>query len=247
MKKIVIRAAIGLVVLLVAAFVAAGLYIDTLVKKGVEKVGPMLTKTTVNVDAVSLSLLSGGGSIKGLVVGNPEGFKSPQAIKVGNAKMSLSPGSLLSDKIVIRTIEVEGPEITFETDFKSNNLNKILANLEEATGGPSSSDDQSKKLQVDNFVISGAKMSVSLTQLGGKSVTVPLPDIHLKDLGQGPEGITAGALLKQVFTSLESSAVKAAGSAGAEIGTQAVDAAKDAASTAAGAVKKGIGGLFKSK
>ena len=45
------------------------------IKKGVEKVGPMVTKTPVKLDSVSLSFLSGSGKVKGMVIGNPEGFR----------------------------------------------------------------------------------------------------------------------------------------------------------------------------
>ena len=48
--------------------------------------------------------------------------------------------------------------------------------------------------QVDEFVISGAKLNVTASVLGGSSVTLPLPEIRLANLGQNPEGITAAEL-----------------------------------------------------
>src|SRR6187549_3776815 len=114
MKKLIIRILIGLVILLILAVVAVGLFLDGAVKKGVETVGPMLTKVDVKLDSVSLSILFGSGKIKGLVVGNPEGFKTPNAIKMGTARVSIAPGSVFSDKIVVKSIRVEAPEITYE-------------------------------------------------------------------------------------------------------------------------------------
>src|ERR1043166_3801208 len=135
MKKIVVRLLIGLAVLMLLAALATHLFLDGAIKRGVETIGPELTKVDVKLDAVSLSVLSGAGKLKGLVVGNPEGFKMPSAIQVGTASIGLQPGSVLADKVVIKSVLVEAPEITFETDLKGNNLSKILSNLQAATGG----------------------------------------------------------------------------------------------------------------
>jgi hypothetical protein len=196
MKKTLIRVGLVLVVLVVVALVAVTLSLDKIIKKGVETVGPQLTQVTIKLDSVSLSLLSGGGSLKGLHVGNPQGYKTPSAIELGLASLSLKPSSLLSDKIVVRSIKVEGPEITFEGDLKGNNISKILENVEAATGGsgdapatkpePAPASGPGKKLQVDEFVITGGKIKLSTSLLAGRTITVPLPNIRLTDLGTGP-------------------------------------------------------------
>src|SRR5439155_11459191 len=129
------RVLIALVLVVLLGALAVRLFLDAAIKRGAETIGPKLTQTDVKLDAVSLSLLSGSGKIKGLVVGNPEGFKTPSAITVGTASLAVKPASLLSDKVLIQSINVQGPEITFETDLRANNLSKIRANLEAAGGG----------------------------------------------------------------------------------------------------------------
>jgi hypothetical protein len=135
MKKLIIRVLIALVVVILLAVLAVSLFLDGAIKRGVGTFGPRLTKVDIKLQSVSLPLLSGSGTIKSLVVGNPEGFKTPSAITVGEATVALKPGSLLSDKIVIKSIKLEAPEITFETDLRQNNLSKILSNVQETTGG----------------------------------------------------------------------------------------------------------------
>src|SRR5881409_3710652 len=125
MKKIIVRLLILLLVLLVLAAVAVYLFLDSAVKRAVETMGPNLTKVPVKLDYVNVSLLTGSGKIRGLVVGNPEGYKSPSAIRVGAGSLALKPASLLSDKVVIEAINLQGPEVTFETDLTQNNLSKI--------------------------------------------------------------------------------------------------------------------------
>jgi uncharacterized protein involved in outer membrane biogenesis len=226
----------------------------------VETFGPKLTKVDIKLQSVSLSLFSGSGGIKGLVVGNPEGFKTPSAISVGTATVALKPGSLLSHKIVIKSIKVQGPEITYETDLKHNNLSKILSNVQEATGGggqepakptepaPPKEAKPAKTLEVDDFVISGGRIHVSVTTLGGQAATIPLPDIHLQGLGTGPEGITPAELTKRVLEAIKDSVQKASSGAVNDIGKGAIYFTKDAGGLGTNAVDKvtkGLGGFLK--
>src|SRR5262245_10901060 len=132
MKKILLRTLIVLVVLVIVAVVVIGLTLDSAIKKGVETFGPQLTQVSIKLDSVKVSIFSGSGGVKGLVVGNPEGYKTAHAINVGSADLGLSPGSLLSDKIVIKRVHVESPEITFEGSLSGNNLSKILDNVNAA-------------------------------------------------------------------------------------------------------------------
>src|SRR2546425_10219166 len=106
MKKIIVRLFIALLVLVALAVLAVHLFLDSAVKRAVETIGPDLTKVQVKLESVNLSLLSGSGKLSGLVVGNPEGYKTPTAIRVGTASIALQPASLLSDKIIVQSINV---------------------------------------------------------------------------------------------------------------------------------------------
>ena len=122
-KKILLFGGIGLLVLIVVAVIVVGLFLGKIVKAGMEAVGPKITQTTLTVDAVDVSLLTGSATVKNLVIGNPQGYKAPSAISVGLAAVSVSSMSVLSDKIVVKSIRVESPEITFEGNpFGANNL-----------------------------------------------------------------------------------------------------------------------------
>jgi uncharacterized protein involved in outer membrane biogenesis len=261
MKKLIIRVLLGIVVLLILVVLAIGLFLDAGIKRGVETFGPRLTKVDVKLDSVSIGLLSGSGKIKGLVIGNPEGYKSPTAITVGAASLSLSPGSLLSDKVVIKSINLKAPEITFETDFHGNNLSKIRSNVNESMGATNAPAAQAKKpeqaqkaqaaqagkkLEVDEFVITGAKLHVAVTALGGEAATVTLGDIHLKDLGTGPDGITAAELTSVVLKAIEDQAVQVAASVTGNLKNAAKNLGKSATNSL-GNIGKSLGDLFKKK
>jgi hypothetical protein len=258
MKKILVRVGIGLVVLIIVVVLAVHFFLDSAVKRGVETIGPKMTKVDVTLDAVHISLLSGSGKIKGLIVGNPEGCKTPHAISIGTAALALKPGTLLADKLVITSINVEAPEITFEGGLHGNNLSKILANLNESSSGPGGTNisgatpkeqkKAGKKLEVDDFTITGAKLNASISELGGKTMTIPLPTIHLANLGTGPDGITAAELTKQVISAIEKQAVEAVSGEAGNLGKAAGNLTKGLGKNAGGAasnITRGLGNLFK--
>ncbi len=264
MKKLIIKLIVAVVVVLVLAVVVSIFYLGSIVKKGVETVGPTITKTDMKVGSVTVSLLSGHAKVTDLVIGNPDGFKTESAIKMGLVSATVQPASVFSDKIVVKSIVVQGPEITYEGSLSGgSNLKKLLDNVEAATGGDKSAPKEkpdtgekkpAKKLQVDEFVLTDAKIHVSLKELGGKSATVPLPVIHLTDLGKGSEGITPAELTQKVLTAVLDGSIKAAGSAVTDLGKGATEAVKKAAGEAGktageavGKATKSVTDLFKKK
>ena len=265
MKKIVLIVAAIAAVCLIALVVILTLSLGSIIKKGVETVGPQITKTEMKLAGASVSVLSGSGALKGFVLGNPEGYKTSAAIKFGEASVGVRPGSVLSDKMHVTHVRIVAPEITFEgTLGTKNNLSKIMENVEAATGGADAGTKTadkpktepagrgaSKKLQVDDFLISGAKVNVSMTMLGGKALIVTIPDIHFTALGTGPEGITAGELTKKVLSQITTETLKAVEKAVTDLGKQATDIIKAAtgkdATNSLDKAAKGIGDLFKKK
>jgi uncharacterized protein involved in outer membrane biogenesis len=246
LKKIILWAVIGLLVLVIAAAILVGLFLGRIVKYGVETVGPKLTQTTIKLDSVDLSLLTGSARVKGLVVGNPKGYKAPNAISVGSAVVSFKPMSVLSDKIILKYVNVEAPEITFEGNpLGQNNLKKILGNVNAAVASLQAAAaakeppraaglaKPGKKLEVDEFRITGARVRL------GTGITIPLQDIEFHDLGRGPDGITPAELTKYVLVEVVSDTIKAVSSA-TNIGRQAGKVLGEGFK----AIKKGIGDLF---
>jgi len=244
MKKLFFTLGIILVVLIVAGGIVLGFFLGPIVKTGMETIGPKITQVSVKVDAVNLSLLTGSAEIKNLTVGNPEGYKAPQAIHIGSAAVGINPLSVFSDKIVIRSVRVEGPEITFEGNpFSGNNLNTILKNVNAASksGGPATTNAAAKtaqkppkKLEVDEVLITGAKVNFN-------GATLPLPDIHLTNLGKGSDGITPADLTRRVLDAITTATVKAVVGAASNVG-------KGVEKSLSGSVSnlgKSLGGLFK--
>ena len=255
MKKLIKLIFILLVVVIIAAALAIHFFLDGAVKKAVETIGPQVTKVDVKLDSVGIFILAGSGKIKGLVLGNPEGFKSKSSISLGKVSLALNPTSLLSDKIVVRSIAVESPEITFEQTLSGNNLVALRKGLDSGGGekekakepakGQTKEQTSGKKIQVDDFLIKGGKVHVfaKLPALGEKTATVSLPEIHLKDLGAGTDGMTPAELSKKVLDVLLSESLKTAEKAVADLAKGAVIMGTNLGTNATGRVGKTLEGV----
>lgn len=271
MKKIILIIFLVVVVLLVAGVLIVGTHLGAIVKAGLETAGPKITQTTLKVDSVNLSLLGGSAGVNGLVLGNPEGFTTPQAISIGKAAVSLTPASILSDKIIIHSVEIRDAEITFEGSLLgANNLSKLMDNVNAATASAAGTNAPAattssagekkpgKKLEVDDLLIAGAKVHASVSGIPGmktQELDVTIPDIHFTDLGKGTNVITAAELTQKILGEIKADTGKALATAvtglGKNISAAAKNAVQDAASgaltNAGGSVeqlKKGLGGLL---
>lgn len=253
MKKLIVRLVLVVVVLVILALVGVVMFLGPIVKAGVEKVGPRVAKVPVKLDSANISVFSGSGELKGFSLGNPQGYKNPEAIKVGSMSLSIAPGSLLSDKKHIRSIKVESPEINYEADLQGGNLGKILDSVNTTaeadkktpsgggSGGGSGGSGGGTKLQVDELVITGAKVHVGAAIVG--ATTVSIPDIRLEKLGEGPDGITPAELSQFVLKLIVAETSKAvAGSTG-----KLQEALKSGDTESIKKAATGIGDLFKKK
>jgi hypothetical protein len=243
----------------IGVVLAGAFFLDSIVERGVETVGPQITKTDMKLDGVSLSALSGSGTLKGFTLGNPEGFKSASAMKVGQVEVGLKPMSVLADKVHVTHVRIIAPEITFEAtglNVRANNLSKILENVQgvaSTTGSstntapaPPAESGPAKKLQVDDFLLSGARVQVTSTSLPGQTYNVTIPDIHFTNLGTGPDGITAAELTKRVMDELVPAIIAAAQQVVGDLGKGATDLIKSGGENP-GVTLNSVTNLFKKK
>lgn len=213
MSKLIKGIVIGVPVLIVAAIIILFFSFNSIVKNGVEALGPKVLGADVVLEEVNISIFSGKGQLKGTIIGNPEGFHTENAFKLGEVRVAVDIASILSDKIVIDEIVIDAPEITYETSGGKNNIEALLENINDfvgkSEGGAAeskgdASEESGKKVQINDLVISNAKVNMSATLFKGKKLTLPLADIHLKDIGKDEEGASTSDVIKEVFAELNS-------------------------------------------
>lgn len=225
------------------------------VKKGVETFGPKVTQTSVTLESANLSVLSGSGTLKGLNVGNTEGFKSENIFALGQIDIKVDTASVFSDKIIIDEIIINSPEISYEKTLTSSNVKELLKNVEEFTGpndgpGPDPASDTGAKTQVviRKLVVEEGTVYVGAMGIGQ---TVKLPRIEMNDIGEGGAQITIAEAINLVLSKVLTNIGPAIANAG-ELGKAAADALKtqglekvgQATDEAGEAVKDGLNKLF---
>ncbi|MBN2178421.1 MAG: AsmA family protein [Deltaproteobacteria bacterium] len=208
MKKVLIAGVVIIVVIVGIIFLTLS-NLGPIVKKAVNTVGPNITKTDVIVADVSVSLLSGEAKVKDFFLGNPKGFKSAQAMRVGSVYVDIDESSITKNPIIINKIEIIAPEITYEKIKGSDNFQALLKNVQssanaekKAQSKPESKEGEAKKIVINNVIVKDGKVNLTMAALGGKEVTAPLPDIHLKDIGKEKQGATPAEAFEKIFASL---------------------------------------------
>jgi uncharacterized protein involved in outer membrane biogenesis len=199
MKKLFILGGIIVVVIIAAALLMVG-NINTIIKKGVEKGGPVLLMAPVTLNNVDIDLKSGAGQFQGLHIGNPAGYNTAYAFRLGKLKIGLDVKSVTSDKIHIREIIIDSPRITFEQNVGGkSNLVQLQENIKSFTASEnkepkSNNDSKGKKIQIDYVKFSNANINVSMDVLKGEKLTVPIRPFELKNIGKNKDTTVADAM-----------------------------------------------------
>ena len=221
-KKLGITLAVLLLLIAGAAYYLFS-NLNSLIKAAIEKYGSAATQTEVSVDSVHLSLTSGTGSISGISIGNPAGFSSNQALTLGQAAVQVDTSSIAGNgPIVIDNVTIAQPHVIYEVKGlgDGSNLQTIQHNVQAYAGGggaqPASQQQggsPGRKEIIKELYVTGGQISVAAPALSGRSLTVPLPEIHLTNIGQNSGGATAAEIANQVLGAITSEATKAGSSA----------------------------------
>ena len=201
---------------------------DALVKQAIERYGPQITGVTLTVKSVDFEPAQGKGAITGLQLGNPPGYKSPRAFTLGEMHLEIDFSTLASDVVHLKVVSLNAPVITYERGPGGDNLSAIQKHIEAKTGGPGKTDSSAeKKFVIDNLYVRNAKVQY------GESVSLPMPDLHLRDVGKKSNGASSGEIVKEVWTAMTHSAT--------DLASRAAEGVKEGAKSAV----EGVRGLFK--
>lgn len=242
MKKAVWITLTSVLVLAVGGYIFRQFFLGSVVKAGVNKFGPGITQTKVQLDAAHISSLSGAGTLTGLNVGNPKGWTEQDAFRLGRIHIDLEPFSILGDHIVINEIIIDQPEFLYETKIVASNVGDLLKNIEQSLGQPGTDakDKSGKplKIVIKKFVLRDGMVKLGL---GGAAMTLPMPPISMTDIGTAEGGITPGQVVAAVMRSVTGSIVSATTQAMTKINST-FGAAADTVTGAANAIKGLLGG-----
>jgi hypothetical protein len=217
LKKILIASCISILVFLILIYV----FLGHIVKSSVETVVPKITGTPVKMESCSFSMLTGKMEVKNFIIANPEGFKTEYAFRLGSIVVDINMDTLFSKKIVIDEIRIDDTQIIYEQGLTTSNLSEIKSNIDKFVKKDKQKEEKAetqekagggKKIQINNFYFNGASVSLSAVLLQGQKATMPITDIHLKDIGEEEKGASTGEVADEIFTAIYTSAGKVAGS-----------------------------------
>jgi len=200
------RPILAVVILLLVAL-AASVYwlsenLERMVARTIEDVGSELTGTRVSVSSVSLDLSEGRGSVSGLRVGNPRGFSSDDAFRLGNISVEIDPASVTGSPISIREVRIAAPEVLFEVnEIGKANVNELRRALAEPGGSGEGEggapDEAGPRIAIGRLVFEAGRIRSDTTVLGGERREVALPSLTMRRLG-GSRGATPDELGRKI-------------------------------------------------
>ncbi len=123
---------IVLIAIVVLYFVFSSL--DSLIVAAVEKFGSQITQTEVRLKEAKVSVTSGEGALRGLSMGNPKGFKTGNALRLGEISLKLDVGTVTKDPVVIKEIVISAPQVTYEFGPNGSNIDAIKRNINAYVG-----------------------------------------------------------------------------------------------------------------
>lgn len=207
MKKMVLAAVLFLAISFGFAIYYVLSSLDGMVKTAIETYGSQATDTTVLVDSVQIVLKDGSGAIRGLTVGNPQGFATPQAFSLGQVATQIDLKSLSEEVTVIEHIIVQAPEVFFElNEAGKTNLGMLKQNLSSARSGTSASSSANRdsgaepKFIIRKLLFTDGNIHARAVALN-QDYELKLPRIEMSNLG-GKNGATPKQIAEQVLKTL---------------------------------------------
>ena len=208
-----------LLVLLLIAVGVAYYYAGHIVKTAVEEFVPEITKTSVKLNDVDISLLKGRVALNGLSIGNPDGYGAKEAFGLKNIVVTFDPKTITENKIVINQILIEGTHVSAEATYQNgkissnltdlqNNVNAYLAKSSspaETKKETTPSSTSSKQVVIRDLQINDSSLTVGIMK---QTIDIPLPNIQQKNIGEQKKKMTWKDTIAYIFNLITTESVK---------------------------------------
>ena len=215
------RIVAGLLILLLILLVGSNYLLGQIIPKAVGSAGSIVLGVPIKLKTANVNLFRGHISLRGFVLGNPKGFKTEKAIGVDEVTLDVDPMSFFRKTIVIKRIYVHAPDITYELGLGKSNIGRIL----EQASGPAEPESQEKssgkQVVIEDLLIENGRVRVSATLAMGAAAPIPLPTIHLTDIGKENQGASSLEVIEQVLEAILGSVTKVITSAVGLVGNGA--------------------------
>lgn len=199
-----------LVVVLIA--VGAGyLYLNSglMVKYLIEKVGSDATGVTVSVESVELDVLKGEATLRGLKIGNPEGFSAAHALSVDVVSIGLDANTVRKEVMTITKIYVENPVLTYQSVDGVSNFDVIRQNAQAGTSRSKAEAEDAQKFIVNLIEFTSGKINAVGLSPTGEELNATMPGFKIKDVGKAEGGVSAATIASRIAVAVTSRVIEA--------------------------------------
>ena len=216
-----------LIFILCLGVVGIYMYAGEIVKFSVEKFLPEVTQTNVQLNRVDLSLLKGHVGVYGLSIANPQGYGADDAFSLKQISVSFDPKSVLTDKIIINQILIDGTHVSAEATYQNgkitSNLTQIKQNVESylnkvnASSNQKASESKSQAQTGNTEGSAGKQVVIRDLQINNSELTVgvmkqvvsaSLPDIQKKNIGEQGQEFSWKDAVAYIFNLISAESVK---------------------------------------
>ena len=129
---------------------------DVIIKSCITGIGSFLAGVEITIDELETSL-DGKIRITNLTVGNPDGFKKPQLLKVSSCYLDVDMSTLFSDRIILEELDINELHLTGEYSDNGNfNISKVINDLSRKF----SADDSETKYFINKFSIRNSSVKM---------------------------------------------------------------------------------------
>jgi uncharacterized protein involved in outer membrane biogenesis len=258
-QRIALIAAAATATIVAAVVVITLGRLDSIVKNAIEQRGSALTKTSVTVGSVNVSLRDGTASVRDLRVANPPGFTAPYAFELGAISVRMALRSVVTDPLVIEEIRIDTPRVTCELSADGQSNIEQIRHAAEHPNAPAPSAgtpvphrepadaSAGRRLVIDLLSLRDGEVHVDARAVGGPDRIETLPGFELTNIGTKQGGATPTQVGRIVVTALARDVAVAVAATqleryiGKGLGGQAGELLKQGG---AGAIGKGLGDLL---
>ncbi|HEY7120478.1 MAG TPA: hypothetical protein VH475_28095 [Tepidisphaeraceae bacterium] len=235
-----IRIAVALVLVLVVGLGVVYFYRNSLIRSAVESQASSSLGVKTTLGGANLGLFGGTLKLDDLQIASPAGYKADHMFTLGGLDLGVHYGDLRKEPIHVNQITIDKPKAVLEYVDGKFNFQALMDQMGGGGAPPSEKKGEPVKLIIDQLMVKDAAVEVRAPMIP-TPITVPIPSIVLKDIGNG-EGNKNGAAIKDVVgVTMSALAASAANSPQLKNLSVLEDALKAQAQQVMGKVQKELG------
>ena len=208
-----------IVTVIAATIIGFGIFafmnFGNIAKMQAERIGSQTLGVPVTIGSLDISLAEKQVSVGKIAIGNPNGFKRPDALTVDDITVQLE--SLSKDLIVFKKIAVNSAQITFEANENGTNFSALKKNLPQSSAKEQKTAPAGNQIKVivRDFQLNGAKIDPAVLMFDAAGIKpIAMPNIRLSGIGEKENGVLAKEAIAQIFNAISTKVNAVAGNAG---------------------------------